>query len=385
MSSTKELINLRHKIHSIAEISGNENNTAGTIKSFLQTYSPDEIITGIGGHGLAAIFDSGKPGPRVLIRCELDALPIPETIEIKYGSGSPTASHKCGHDGHMAIVAGLAPWLKDKPLANGSVVLLFQPAEEIGKGAYRVLQDNKFKQLKPDYVFALHNLPGFPLGQVISREGFFAAASKGLKIFLNGETSHAAEPEEGKSPALAVAQLIQSLSAVPQYYTALHESSKVTIIHAEVGEIAFGTSPGKGQVMATLRSYSDDVMNRLVERCIKLAHDIARVYDLELEVEWDEEFPSTVNDPKSARLVEECATEFGLEIHRPEYAFPWSEDFGHFTSRYPGALFGLGSGENHPALHSPFYNFPDNLIDIGTRLFREIIIKVIGRETRTKK
>ena len=385
MSSTKELIDLRHKIHSLAEVSGNEMKTSATIKEFLQACSPKEIISDLGGYGLAAIYDSGKAGPRVLIRCELDALPIPETIEIDYGSASSTASHKCGHDGHMAIVAGLAPGLADKPLTKGSVVLLFQPSEETGKGAYRVLQDKKFKQLKPDYVFALHNLPGFPPGEVISREGFFAAASRGLKIYLKGETSHAAEPEEGKSPALAVAQLIQSLSAVPQYYTALHESSKVTIIHAEVGEVAFGTSPGRGQVMATLRSYSDDVMNRLVERCIKLAHDTARTYDLDLEIEWDEEFPSTVNDPDSVKLVEQCAIELGMQIHRPEYAFPWSEDFGHFTSRYPGALFGLGSGENHPALHSPFYNFPDDLIDIGRRLFQEIIIKVLTRETRTKK
>jgi len=146
----------------------------------------------------------------------------------------------------MAIVAGLAERLHTHRPESGSVILLFQPAEETGEGADRVLSDSKFDQIQPDYVLALHNLPGYPLGQIIVREGVFASASSGLRIHLKGKTSHAAEPETGNSPALAVAQLIQVLSSIPQYYTSLHEPAQATVIHAKVGDVAFGTSPGEG-------------------------------------------------------------------------------------------------------------------------------------------
>ena len=239
-------VELRKQFHRLPELSGQEKNTSKTIVSFLEYCKPDKIVTGIGGYGIAAVFSGSRKGQRVMVRCELDALPIPETLDIPHRSEAMGVSHKCGHDGHMAIVAGLAERLHTHRPESGSVILLFQPAEETGEGADRVLSDSKFDQIQPDYVLALHNLPGYPLGQIIVREGVFASASSGLRIHLKGKTSHAAEPETGNSPALAVAQLIQVLSSIPQYYTSLHEPAQATVIHAKVGDVAFGTSPGEG-------------------------------------------------------------------------------------------------------------------------------------------
>jgi len=374
----EELQNLRHQLHAAAEKSGAEENTAEIVGRYLDDFKPDRVIKRLGGHGIAAVFAGRAPGPGLLIRCELDALPIPETIKLDYGATAAGVAHKCGHDGHMTIVLGLAPVLRALPPRKGSVVLLFQPAEEIGKGAGRVIEDSRFAEIAPDYCFALHNLPGFARHRIIVREGFFAAASRGLIVRLRGATSHAAEPEKGNSPTMAAAQLIHSLSSLPQFYTGLHEASKVTVIHSRIGEIAFGTSPGEAEVMATLRTYEQDVMERLSGKCLDLAGGIAGANGLAYEIEWDEEFPATVNNADCAGLIKKCASRLNLDIHEPEKPFPWSEDFGNFTSFCPGALFGLGAGEDHPALHHPSYDFPDEIIDTGVKMFEGVIRELTG-------
>ncbi len=369
----KTLNGLRRNLHRNAELSDQEQRTAAVIKSFLEDCAPDQIIEKLGGHGLAAVYSAAAPGPTILFRCDMDGLPIPETVSIPHGSLHKGAAHKCGHDGHMAMVAGLAVLLRDRPPERGRVVLLFQPAEETGQGARRVLDDPSFASLAPDYVFGLHNLPGFPLGAVVSRAGVFSAASRGLKVRLEGATSHAAEPQKGRSPALAMAQLITNLSALPQFHTALHQSGKVTVIHARLGEVAFGTSPGSAEIMATLRAYEDAVMDDLSVRCESLAKNIAATHRLDEQIDWTEEFPVTVNDAAAVTLAARAAASLMLPVQRPKQPFPWSEDFGHFTASYTGALLGLGAGEEHPALHSPEYDFPDELLTIGTQLLWRII------------
>lgn len=373
-----DLQNLRHQLHAAAEKSGAEENTAKIVGRYLDDFKPNRVFRSLGGHGIAAVFAGNVPGPRLLIRCELDALTIPETIKLDYGATAEGVAHKCGHDGHMAVVLGLAPVLHTLPPRKGSVVLLFQPAEETGKGANRVIKDPRFAEITPDYCFALHNLPGFARHRIIIREGFFAASSRGLIVRLRGATSHAAEPEKGNSPTMAAAQLIHCFSSMPQLYTGLHEASKVTVIHSRIGEIAFGTSPGEAEVMATLRSYEKDVMERLSGKCLDLAGGIARTHGLAYETEWDEEFPATVNNADCAALIKKCAARLNLDIYEPETPFPWSEDFGNFTSLCPGALFGLGAGENHSGLHHPTYDFPDEILDTGVKMFEGVIRELNG-------
>jgi amidohydrolase len=373
-----ELLHVRRRLHSLAELAGKEKATSQFIQSFLTGCKPDALIADIGGHGVAAVFKGRDVGPRLLVRCELDALPIPETIDLAYGSTTKGVSHKCGHDGHMTIAAGLAAQLGTRKPARGSVVVLFQPAEETGEGARLVIEDPAFVDLHPDYVFALHNLPGYPLRQVVMKSGVFASASSGLTIHLQGQTSHAAEPEAGRSPALAVAQLIQLISALPQFHTSLHQAAQATVIHARLGEIAFGTSPGEGELMATLRSHSPLVMDTLITQTTTLANKVAHAHDLLATIGCTQVFPATNNDDDAVRVIEESAKHLGLDVVWPTIPFAWSEDFGHFTARYRGAMFGLGTGQAHPALHHPEYDFPERLLEPGIKLFSEIIHHVLG-------
>jgi len=229
-----KLIAFRKYLHKYPELSKKEHETAKKIKEFLSTTLPDEIIHGVGGTGLAAIYNGKNPGKTIMIRGDIDALPIAEINNFEYASVNKNVSHKCGHDGHTTILAGLSIILNDKPIESGRVVLLFQPAEETGEGAAQVLSDSKFTELKPDYVFALHNLPGFDLNKVVIKEKHFAAASKGMIVKLFGKTSHAANPEHGISPALAVAEIIQQFNSLWQSKEKFKDFKLITLIHTRI-------------------------------------------------------------------------------------------------------------------------------------------------------
>lgn len=361
---------MRRALHDRAEVSGKEAATAEMVGSFLSATMPARLITGLGGHGVAALYGGSLPGPSVMVRCELDGLPRPD---------GPGAYHGCGHDGHMAIVAGLAERLGSCPPERGSVLLLFQPSEETGAGAALVLADRRFSAVMPDLAVALHNIPGFPMGQVLLKTGVFAAASTGITVRLSGTRSHAGEPQKGNSPAMALAQIIQAFSATPQFSTGLDQSGKVTVVHAGLGTRAFGTSPGEAVVMATIRALDAAVMRHLYRRCETLAAGTAAAFGLDVSVESEEEFPPVVNHPRLTAGVEQAAGNLGMQTLTLEQPFPWSEDFGHFTGKVPGVLFGLGAGEKTLPLHNPDYSFPDDLLQSGTAILHETVRILGGR------
>jgi amidohydrolase len=373
----EELVKLRKELHKNPELAGKEINTSARIKNFINNFNPDETITGIGGNGIAFIFKGSKEGKTILFRCELDALPIQEQNNFDYKSTIDKVAHKCGHDGHMTILSGLASLFKNKKPEKGKVIILFQPAEETGEGANRVLEDKNFSRIKPDYVFAIHNLPGFPLGSVVIKPGIFAAASKGMIIKLYGKTSHASEPENGITPAPATASIIEKMPAVPKEILSKDNFGLVTIIHVRIGNIAFGTTPGYAEIMATLRSYENEDMNLITGDCEKIVKEESAKYGLRYSVEWTEEFPSSINNDECIGIIKKCSEKLNLNIIELKQPFKWSEDFGHFLEKYNGAIFGIGSGEDHPDLHNPDYDFPDEIIEPSIKLFHSIITETI--------
>lgn len=370
-----ELIQLRKSLHRQPEIAFEEWNTAARISEFFHPLSPDHIISQLGGTGLAFVFKRKKPGPRTLFRCELDALPILEKSEVKYKSQMEGKGHLCGHDGHMAIICGLGEKLAANRPESGEVVLLFQPAEETGQGARAILDDPKFELIRPDYAFALHNLPGFPLHQVVLRNGTFAAGSTGVTIKLTGKTAHAAHPEDGINPASAIAHLIQVLPKLPEK---LKNFALVTIIHAELGSLAFGTSAGRGSLSVTVRAFDQSDLENLINRIKAEAKGIAILEKLTCEFELLETFAVSKNDPKAGQLVEKVLEDLDLSWIEKSDPFRWSEDFGLFSQQCPSYLFGLGAGETCSQLHEPTYDFPDELIETGVRIFEGIVRKING-------
>lgn len=366
------LIKLRRDLHAIPELSGNERQTARMIKRFFHQFRADEVISPLGGNGIAFLFDSGRPGPSVMFRCELDAIPIREENDFAYRSVVPGVSHKCGHDGHMAIMAGFGHLISlDRP-RQGRIILLFQPAEETGQGAAAVVADPKFKNFSADFVFASHNLPGYPLGAVLLKPGTINGASRGMIVRLTGIASHAAWPEDGLSPALPMCELIEALAKLPSSAAFRPFYSNLTVVHARLGDPAFGLSPGYAEVMATLRSETNEGLSILVEHAVSLVKDKAAGANLGYEISWAESFVASSNDPVACEIVKKAGIAAGAEVIYLEAALPVSEDFGQFSARIPGAMFGLGAGEKSPKLHQADYDFPEKLIEIGSTLFMEI-------------
>jgi amidohydrolase len=371
-----ELKRFRRELHKFPELSGQEMATAKRVVNFLKPFKPDQLIENIGGTGVAAIYDAGNEGPVVLIRCELDALPIAEINDFEYRSVYPGLGHKCGHDGHMAIVCGLATQLAQTRPQKGRVVLLFQPAEEDGRGAAAVLADQQFEAIRPDYVFALHNLPGYPLHEVVCRPESFTAAVRSMIVQFKGKTAHAGEPEMGINPALAIAEFMQkslSLQRPPEK----DDFALVTPIQIEMGEEAYGISAGEGEVKLTLRTWNNVNLDDLSNRLQNIAKEAAQQHGLGLDIKWTQEFAANQNAAKMVELVEQVAKQHQLNYQNKATPFKWGEDFGLFTKRFPGAMFGIGGGEGLPALHNPDYDFPDELIPTGVNLFHGIIQQLL--------
>ncbi|RNL90735.1 amidohydrolase [Sinomicrobium pectinilyticum] len=375
---TERLTRLRKYLHRHPEVSGKEHETAKTILSFLRKHTPDQVVTHLGGTGIAAIYKGTERGKTVLIRCELDALPIPEVNTFLHRSGTPGISHKCGHDGHMAIVAGLAVLLHRYRPEKGRVILLFQPSEEDGNGAKCVLADNRFGDMDPDYVFALHNLPSFPEGQIVIKEGTFTPAVHSIIIMLKGKTAHAGEPEKGINPASAIADIIRQFQALVQPDIASDDFCQVAPIYLRMGEKAYGISAGEGEVHFTIRCKDNNRMKTTAGTAEKIARETAQRYGLKPYISWTQGFPANENHPKAIQYIREVAGQQGFDLYEKDTPFGWGEDFGLFTQKYPGALFGLGAGENTPALHNPDYDFPDGIISTGVQMFYHIIQKIIS-------
>ena len=372
----------RKDLHRHPELSRQENATAKKILDWFAAYSPDEIHRNLGGTGLAFIYKGIKPGPTTLLRCELDALPIQESNTFDHRSIHDGVSHKCGHDGHMAILTAVGARLAQQQALKGRIILLFQPAEETGAGASSVIEDKNFNVLKPDYAFALHNTPGYPLGTAYVKPGHFNCASRGMSIYLLGKTSHAAHPENGFSPALAMSQIIEQLPALT---ARLSEFSLVTVVAATLGQLnesmepAFGTSPGDARVMATLRTSDNKSMDALVSMACKMAQRCAKEHGLSVAFAWHDIFHACSNTLNGyARVVAACD-----KLHIPcitlTEPYRWSEDFGALRdTAKEGAMFTLGAGLELPQLHNPDYDFPDELIKTGSAIFFEIIRDING-------
>ncbi|MEY9588134.1 amidohydrolase [Bradyrhizobium yuanmingense] len=357
---------------------GQEAKTAEAVRARLQAAGADRIVSGLGGHGVLGIYDGRESGPTIMLRAELDALPIQEKSQLKHRSLIAGKAHLCGHDGHMAILAAVAQNLSQQRPSRGRVALLFQPAEEDGSGAAAVLADAKFEQMRPDFVFALHNLPGLGLGQVSLAEGLVNCASQGMQIRLSGRTTHASNPELGVSPKDALARLLLEIPALGRGTELDDDFSMLTVTHARLGEPAFGIAPGFGELWATLRTCTDMMMERLRLEAEDLVRRVTAGKGLSTEIAYRDVFNHCANDVDAVAQLRSALDAEGVRHSAEGLPLRGSEDFGRFGSRSKSAMFFLGAGKEHPGLHESNYDFPDQLIEIGARIFVRTIRNLLG-------
>lgn len=377
-SDIAELTAFRRVLHRYPELSGAECETARRVCAEITSLKPDQIVTDLGGHGVAAVFDGREDGPTLLFRCELDALPIPEISDQPHRSTIDGHGHLCGHDGHMTILAGLARRLSRQRPKQGRVILLFQPAEETGAGAAAVLDDPKFARIAPDYSFSLHNVPGFERGHVGLTSGPVCCASRGIEFTLTGTPAHASQPETGTSPMPVLNWVMPRLAALSKGDTSDPDFTLVTITHARMGEPTFGIAPGEATLFATLRTLTDDRMQALCDTALEIVDQAVSDHGPTATHRYHDIFQHCENDPLATGIIATALDTLQIPHDQTGLPFRPSEDFGRFGAVSKSAMLFLGAGTDTPPLHNPRYDFPDDLIPIGTRIFEQIARDMLG-------
>ncbi len=369
----ESLIAFRRHLHAHPELAHAEHETARRVIEFLTVLEPEQILTGVGGTGVIATFDSGVAGPTILFRSELDALPIDEHNVAGHGSTQPGVSHKCGHDGHTAILVGLAQRLATVRPFSGKVHLLFQPAEETGTGAAAVLADPTFEPIRPDFGIAIHNMPGFQLHTVVVKPGSMYAAVRSLVIRYVGRTAHAAEPDKGENPSLAIADLLRECDQLTDNDLTSPTFGVITPVHVLIGSPAYGVSAGAGEIHLTIRGVDSARLDSLFEAVVSKGRQFAERDRLQFDLDIVEDFRANVNDPHITKLVQTAAEDCGFDVIVPDVGLPHGEDFGLFGEHFPCCMVLLGAGVTHDPVHNPDYDFPDELIATGVDLLDRIV------------
>lgn len=374
-------IDIRHYLHQHPELSLQEKHTHDFIVEQLRECHPTRLIEHVGKdwdnvfqNGIIAVWGSNPKAPTIAFRADIDALPIQEDTDLPYRSENPGVSHKCGHDGHTATLLRLAQILSEvyhddcpKPeynLAYANVLLLFQPAEEVGLGARLVLWSNLLQCYNIQSIYGFHNIPGYPLGEILLRKKTFACASVGVDIRLTGRGTHASTPTQGISPANALTDLLSEARRYDNPHPRnISEVQGSTVIYAHMGEPNFGTAPGSASMGVTLRSHSDAVLNHMLRDLVQVTKDVCRrTHGLDYQLEYKDPFSATTNAPTAVDRLRDVCDTAGVPFRWLDRPFRWSEDFGLYLQKFHGAFFGVGAGEG-VELHHPDYDFPDAIIE----------------------
>lgn len=349
---------LRMQLHTCPRLSGEEEDTARLIAAFLRENTTLEVH--LEGNRLWCAHREENAAETVAFRADLDAISAP-------GGG---VFHGCGHDGHSAILAGLALHLEGKTLGK-NVLFLFQNGEETGAGA-KPFRDHLLAREHIDRIYGFHNLPGWPEGTIVSRPGTFACASRGFIAHVAGSQSHAAYPEQGKNPAQVLSRAVLALPGLRE--TVPYDGLLMaTVVGLQVGGENFGVSAGEGTLLLTLRSEDLDALERYQSAIAGGVAEACVQNGMTASFSIRDDFPDTVNDGALLSRARVSWQAKKLSQQLLEEPMRWSEDFGWYLKRIPGVYFGIGAGENWPGLHTPEYEFNDAILTRGVEALAALL------------
>ncbi|MGF1502488.1 MAG: M20 aminoacylase family protein [Paracoccaceae bacterium] len=372
----EELTAWRRDFHAHPELGYGEHRTAAKVAERLAAFGFDHVETGIGGTGVLGVLhgSDGAGGPAIMLRADMDALPILEATGLPHASTAEGVMHACGHDGHTTMLLGAAKHLAETRAFRGTVYFCFQPAEEGGAGAKAMLDDGLFERYRPRAVYGLHNWPGLPVGQMAVKEGPVLAAADEFAIVITGRGGHAAEPHGTRDPIPAACALVGALQTVVSRVVDPRQPAVVSVTQIEAGS-THNIIPNEARLRGTTRSFDQGVHDLIVAEMDRIVAKTAESFGVEARVERDAiPYPPTINDAAEARfvhgvmreLVGEDAARFG---HPPTMA---GEDFSFFANEVPGAYAIIGNGEGAP-LHHPEYDFDDAALPLGVAYWTRLV------------
>lgn len=378
-----ELSEVRHDIHQHPELGFEETRTQATVKAWLETrgYTPCVCAE----TGLIADLHPDRVGKTrtIALRADMDCLPMQETTDLPYRSIHDGRAHKCGHDGHTAILMGVADVLaRHRDRIPGNVRLVFQPAEEgvRGGGAKVMVAEGALENVEE--IYGLHNWPAWPKGQVRVCPGPLMAHVNELEITLTGKGAHGSQPQVGRDPIVAGAHLVTALQTAVSRGLGFEGGAVLSICEFHAGE-ANNVIPGHARLTGTIRTFSDDVTERVLERLHEIVGGVSPMFGVQADLKVTRGYPVLDNDPGCAEAVRRVAAKVVGEDKVTDEDLPMAggEDFAYFTRAIPGAYFFLGAGlpdGSTPGCHHPDFDFEDGLIPIGMKVFLGLVMDRLG-------
>lgn len=369
-----ELVATRRYLHQYPELGLSEFNTADFIARQLVELGY-EVTRGLGRTGLVATLRNGTGNRAVGIRADIDALPIEEETGAEYASKNKGLMHACGHDGHTAMLLGAARILAERKNFDGTIHLIFQPAEENFGGAKLMIDDGLFERFPCDAVFGLHNDPSLPFGQIGVKDGAMMAAVDECRIVVNGRGGHGAEPQDTADPIVCGASIIMALQTIASRNVHPLDPTVVTVGAFHAG-MASNVIPERAEMILTIRSFDPIVRNELENRIRMVAEGQAASYGMSVTIDYKRGYEATINHKAETAFVRNLAKQvFGeekvVDLSRPSMG---SEDFAYMLAERPGTYFLLGTrrGDNDPPLHHPRFDFNDDALPIGVSFWVEL-------------
>lgn len=363
----EKTIEVRHHLHQTAEVSGQEKNTKQYLMELIRRDT--ELKVEDRGSWFYAYYESPKPRARnIAVRADMDGLPMADMDCLEYCSMNPSVSHRCGHDGHCAVLYALCCMVNMRGASN-NVYFIFQHGEETGIGGRECAELIEEKSINE--VYAFHNWSGFDEGTAVVGTGTVMCASRGLRILMKGRPSHASRPEDGVNPAFCLAKTIEFAAELEA--DKYRGEAMATVVGINCGGANFGMMPGTGEADITLRALKESEIRKFQKELEAFARKEATAEGLEVCFQELDVFPETLNDPVCIAKAEKAAGRAGLEICRMKEPIRSSEDFGWYQEKCPGAMIFIGNGRNYPQVHTEKYDFNDNIIEAGADMFYELV------------
>jgi len=370
-----ELVAIRRDLHAHPELGLEEVRTSDVVAGHLEALGY-EVTRGLAKTGLVATLKNGSGDRSIGIRADMDALPIFEETGLDYASKTPGLMHACGHDGHTTMLLGAARAIAERRNFDGTVHLIFQPAEENFGGARIMMEEGLFDRFPCDAVFALHNEPNLPFGQFALRDGPIMAAVDEARITINGRGGHGAEPQDTADPIVCGASIVMALQSIVSRNIHPMDPSVITVGSFHSGS-ASNVIPERAEIVVGIRSFDPQVRDELERRITMIARNQAESFGMTATVRYERSYDATINHTAETDFVRDLAVRFAgadkvVDLARP---FMGSEDFAFMLQARPGTYFFLGtsiSGTEKP-LHHPGYNFNDDLLPIGAAFWTELV------------
>ena len=369
-----EITAWRRDFHEHPELSFDVHRTAGIVAEKLKEFGCDEVVTGIGRTGVVGIIRgrSIASGRTVGLRADMDALPIEEATGVAYASKTPGKMHACGHDGHTAMLLGAAKYLAETRNFDGSVAVIFQPAEEGGGGGREMVNDGMMDRFGIDEVYGMHNWPGVPLGEFAIRPGPMMAATDVFEAVIEVRGGHGAKPDETVDPTIAACQAILALQTIASRNIHPLDSLVVSVTSFETSSRAFNVIPQSVHLKGTVRTLAPEVQDLAEQRLRDILTGVSGAMGCSVSIDYKRNYPVTSNHKTETRYAIEAARRVGVYCDEDVTPTMGGEDFSFMLNVRPGAYIFLGNGDS-AKVHSPDYNFDDEAIPFGCSWFVEMV------------